>query len=79
MRQEHFEENTKIRTVPDNFDNKECEDFISDDSYEVVTGEITQDIVLCERKTTARTEDSQNSVVKRQLLGGTGRKLNENL
>ena len=54
VRQEHFEENTKIRTVPDNFDNKECEDFISDDSYGVVTGEITKDIVLCERKTTAR-------------------------
>ena len=53
--------------------------FISDDSYGVVKSEITTDSVLCERKTTARTEDSLNSVVKRQLLGGTGRKLSENL
>ena len=79
MRQEHFEENKRIRTVPDNFDNRECEVLVSDDSYEVVTGEIAKDNVLCERKTTARIEDSLNSVVKKQLFGGTGRKLSENL
>ena len=53
--------------------------FISDDSYGVVTSESTTDSVLFGRKTTAKTEDSLNFVVKRQLLGGTGRKISENL
>ena len=80
-RQEHFGETSKIRTVPDNFDIKECEDlvFISDDSYGVVTSESTTDNVLFERRTTAKTEDSRNFVVKKQLLGGTGGKISENL
>ena len=86
MRQENITEDSNIRTIPDNFDVQENEEvvFISEDSYGVVTGEDTTDsvcdrMILFKRKTTAKNEDSLNFVVRKRLLGGTGRKQSENL